>query len=75
VVSAAVLNGVPVPAFSTALAYYDGYRATACPRTCCRHSATTSARTPTSASTGRAGVLPHQLDGRGGTTSASTYSV
>ncbi len=26
VVSAAALNGIPVPAFSTALAYYDGYR-------------------------------------------------
>ena len=26
VVATAVLNGVPVPAFSSALAYYDGYR-------------------------------------------------
>ena len=26
VVAAAVMNGVPVPAFSSALAYYDGYR-------------------------------------------------
>lgn len=26
VVSAAALNGIPVPAFSTALSYYDGYR-------------------------------------------------
>ncbi|NLK34980.1 MAG: decarboxylating NADP(+)-dependent phosphogluconate dehydrogenase [Gracilibacteraceae bacterium] len=26
VVSAAVLNGIPVPAFSSALSYYDGYR-------------------------------------------------
>ena len=26
VVAAAVTNGVPVPAFSSALAYYDGYR-------------------------------------------------
>ncbi|MBC6423821.1 MAG: hypothetical protein GDA38_21680 [Hormoscilla sp. SP12CHS1] len=26
VVSAAVLQGIPCPAFSTALAFYDGYR-------------------------------------------------
>jgi 6-phosphogluconate dehydrogenase len=26
VISSAVLNGIPVPAFSSALAYYDGYR-------------------------------------------------
>ena len=29
VVSTAALNGIPVPAISSALAYYDGYR---CPR-------------------------------------------
>lgn len=31
VVSAAVMNGIPVPAFSSALSYYDGYRSARLP--------------------------------------------
>jgi 6-phosphogluconate dehydrogenase len=31
VIATAVLNGVPVPAFSSALAYYDGYRSAVLP--------------------------------------------
>jgi len=31
VVAAAALNGMPVPAFSTALAFYDSYRAARLP--------------------------------------------
>jgi 6-phosphogluconate dehydrogenase len=47
----------PAPAFSSSLAYYDGLRASACPPPSSRASATSSARTPTSASTSR--HLPH----------------
>jgi 6-phosphogluconate dehydrogenase len=50
----AVEMGIPMPAISAALAYYDGYRTNGCRPTCCRRSATTSAPTPTSASTSRA---------------------
>ena len=54
-VAHAVKLGVPTPAFSTALAFFDGYRdRPAARKICCRRSATTSARTPTSASTSRA---------------------
>jgi 6-phosphogluconate dehydrogenase len=53
VVALAVGAGIPVPAFSASLAYYDSLRtARGCRPTCCRRSATSSARTPTSASTG-----------------------
>ena len=50
----AIEIGVPTPAFSTALAFYDGYRTARLPANLCRRSATSSARTPTSASTSRA---------------------
>ena len=50
-VTAAIKLGVPTPAFSTALAFFDGYRAERLPRISSRPSATTSAHTPTSAST------------------------
>ena len=49
----AVKLGVPTPAFSTALAFFDGYRSERCRQTCCRRNATSSARIPTSASTSR----------------------
>ena len=49
-VATAAKKGIPVPAFSTALAFYDQYRsAPFCPRICCRRSAIISARTLTSA--------------------------
>ncbi len=45
-------------------------------RTCCKRSATTSARTPTSAWTNRAASSSTRTGpGRGGTTASSTYSV
>ena len=49
-VSTATELGLPVPAFSTALAYYDSYRREPCRPTCCKRSATTSVRTPISGS-------------------------
>ena len=56
VVAAAAKKGIPVPAFSTALAFYRRIRTAAhdCRRTCSRRSAIISARTPTSAWTNRA---------------------
>jgi len=51
VVAAANVAGVPVPAFATALAYYDGYRRERLPANLLQRSATTSARTPSSAPT------------------------
>jgi 6-phosphogluconate dehydrogenase len=48
----AVELGIPTPAFSTALAFFDGFR-TACPPICSRRSAISSALTPMSASTSR----------------------
>jgi len=47
VVSQAALLGIPMPAISAALAYYDGYRT----ETCCRLSVISSALTRTSDST------------------------
>jgi 6-phosphogluconate dehydrogenase len=47
----------PAPAFSSSLAYYDGLRAKRLPAALIQASATSSARTPTSASTRR--HLPH----------------
>jgi hypothetical protein len=53
VVSIATLNGIPVPAFSASLGYYDSYRAAASPPTSSKPSATSSVPTPTSAPTSR----------------------
>jgi 6-phosphogluconate dehydrogenase len=61
VVSTAILNGVPVPAFATALNYFDGFRAARLPanyRPAHYFGATTSGRTSPA-------VLPHQLDSAG----------
>ena len=54
VVAKAVEAGVAVPAFMTASRSLTAIAASACRRICCRRSAITSARTPTSASTSRA---------------------
>ena len=59
VVATAVRLGIPTPAFSAALAYYDGYRsAAAAGQLCCRPSATTLGHTPTIAPTRRACSIP-----------------
>jgi 6-phosphogluconate dehydrogenase len=51
VVSAAVTAGIPVPAYATALSFYDSFRRADLPANPSRHSATTSEPTPTSAGT------------------------
>ena len=44
-------GGIPIPAFSTALSFYDGYRCGRSRPTCFRHSVTFSALTPMRGST------------------------
>jgi hypothetical protein len=50
VVAKAALLGIPTPAFSTALSWFDGYRTKDLPPTCSRLSVITSARTPSRSS-------------------------
>jgi 6-phosphogluconate dehydrogenase len=76
VVSTAVLNGVPVPAFATALGYFDGFRAARLPANLLQaqrdyFGAHTYERTDQP----RGRFFHTNWTGRGGTTSASTYSV
>jgi 6-phosphogluconate dehydrogenase len=76
VVSAAVLNGIPVPAISAALGYYDGYR-------CEKLSANLlqaqrdyfGAHTYERLDKPRGEFFHTNWTGRGGTTSSSTYNV
>jgi len=76
VVSAAVLNGVPVPAFSTALAYYDGYRADRLPANLLQAQRDYfGAHTYERVDKPRGEFFHTNWTGRGGTTAASTYSV
>jgi 6-phosphogluconate dehydrogenase len=76
VVAAAVLNGVPVPAFSTALAYYDGYRADHLPANLLQAQRDYfGAHTYERVDQPRGRFFHTNWTGRGGKTSASTYSV
>jgi 6-phosphogluconate dehydrogenase len=76
VVAAAVEAGIPVPAFSSALAYYDGYRTASLPANLLQgqrdyFGAHTYERTD-----GPRGEFHHtDWTGHGGNTAASTYSV
>jgi 6-phosphogluconate dehydrogenase len=76
VVSTALLNGVPVPAFTTALNYFDGYRSARLPANMLQaqrdyFGAHTYERTDRPR-----GLFFHtNWTGRGGDTSSSTYSV
>jgi 6-phosphogluconate dehydrogenase len=76
VVAAAVLNGVPVPAFSTALAYYDGYRAERLPANLLQAQRDYfGAHTYERVDRPRGEFFHTNWTGRGGTTAASTYTV
>jgi 6-phosphogluconate dehydrogenase len=75
-VSTAILNGVPVPAFMTALAYFDGFRAARLPANLLQaqrdyFGAHTYERTDRP----RGQFFHTNWTGRGGKTSASTYTV
>jgi 6-phosphogluconate dehydrogenase len=76
VVASAVVNGVPVPAFATALSYFDGFRARRLPANLLQaqrdyFGAHTYERTDKP----RGQFFHTNWTGRGGTTSASTYTV
>jgi 6-phosphogluconate dehydrogenase len=76
VVSTAILSGVPVPAFATALNYFDGFRAGRLPANLLQaqrdyFGAHTYERTDQP----RGKFFHTNWTGRGGTTSASTYTV
>jgi 6-phosphogluconate dehydrogenase len=76
VVAAAITNGIPVPAISSALAYYDGYRCEKLPANLLQaqrdyFGAHTYERTDMP----RGEFFHTNWTGRGGTTSSSTYNV
>jgi 6-phosphogluconate dehydrogenase len=76
VVSAAVINGLPVPAISTALGYFDGYRCDKLPANLLQaqrdyFGAHTYERTDKP----RGEFFHTNWTGRGGTTASSTYNI
>jgi 6-phosphogluconate dehydrogenase len=76
VVAAAAMHGIPVPAFSTALAYYDGYRSERLPANLLQaqrdyFGAHTYERTDKP----RGQFFHTNWTGRGGETASSTYTV
>jgi 6-phosphogluconate dehydrogenase len=76
VVSAAVINGIPIPAISSALGYYDGYRCEKLPANLLQaqrdyFGAHTYERTDRP----RGEFFHTNWTGRGGTTASTTYNV
>jgi 6-phosphogluconate dehydrogenase len=63
VVAGAAQNGIPTPAFSSSLAYYDGVRATRLPR-CPDPGAARLLRRPHLSAGRQTGHLPHRLERR-----------
>ncbi|UCH13460.1 MAG: decarboxylating NADP(+)-dependent phosphogluconate dehydrogenase [Bacteroidales bacterium] len=76
VVSVAALNGIPVPAFSTALAYFDGYRSERLPANLLQAQRDYfGAHTYERIDKPRGEFFHTNWTGRGGETSSSTYNV
>mgnify|MGYP000863204289 FL=1 len=76
VVARAVLNGIPVPAMSSALAYYDGYRTARLPANLLQAQRDYfGAHTFERMDRPRGEFFHHNWTGRGGSTSASTYNA
>ncbi len=76
VVGAAVANGIPAPAFSTALSYYDGYRAERLPANLLQAQRDYfGAHTYERVDKPRGEFFHTNWTGRGGQTSSSTYNV
>jgi 6-phosphogluconate dehydrogenase len=76
VVSAAVQNGIPIPALSSALAYFDGYRSERLPANLLQAQRDYfGAHTYERIDKPRGEFSHTNWTGHGGTTSASTYSV
>jgi 6-phosphogluconate dehydrogenase len=76
VVSTAALRGIPVPAFSTALAFYDQYRSAVLPANLLQAQRDYfGAHTYERVDKPRGEFFHTNWTGRGGTTSSSTYTV
>jgi len=76
VVAAAAVNGVPVPAFMTALSYFDGFRAARLPANLLQAQRDYfGAHTYERVDKPRGQFFHTNWTGRGGTTSASTYTA
>ena len=76
VVAAAAVNGVPVPAFMTALSYFDGFRAGRLPANLLQAQRDYfGANTYERVDKPRGQFFHTNWTGRGGTTSASTYNA
>jgi len=76
VVAAAVTNGIPVPAFATALNYFDGYRTEKLPANLLQAQRDYfGAHTYERVDKKRGEFFHTNWTGKGGTTSASTYTV
>jgi 6-phosphogluconate dehydrogenase len=76
VVAKAMENGVPVPAFSTALCYYDGFRTARLPANLLQAQRDYfGAHTYERLDKPRGEFFHTNWTGRGGETSASTYTV
>jgi 6-phosphogluconate dehydrogenase len=76
VVSTALINGIPVPAFTTALNYYDGYRSERLPANMLQAQRDYfGAHTYERVDKPRGEFFHTNWTGRGGETSSSTYSV
>lgn len=76
VVAQAVLNGIPVPAMSSALSYYDGYRTARLPANLLQAQRDFfGAHTFERVDRPRGEFFHHNWTGRGGNTSATTYNA
>ncbi len=76
VVTTALLNGIPVPAFTTALNYFDGYRSARLPANMLQAQRDYfGAHTYERVDRPRGEFFHTNWTGRGGDTSSSTYSV
>ncbi len=76
VVAQAVANGIPVPAFATALCYYDGYRCERLPANLLQAQRDYfGAHTYERLDKPRGEFFHTNWTGRGGTTASSTYNV
>ncbi len=76
VISTAVLNGVPVPAMSSALAYFDGYRSEVLPANLLQAQRDYFGAHTYERVDGKRGEFQHtNWTGHGGKTSASTYNA
>ncbi len=76
VIAVAVTNGLPVPAFSSALAYYDGYRSEVLPANLLQAQRDYfGAHTYERVDKPRGEFFHTNWTGRGGTTASSTYNV